>query len=106
MRAASTPLTASDPAPVGTPAARATRTRLDLVPAPPNRASGRTHEDEPVGDARFGELGALGQEAVAGMDGVAVGEERSGDDLLDAQVALGRARRADVDDVGRQPGRE
>ena len=77
--------------------------RLDLVAAAPDRACGRTHEDQPVGDARFGQLGALGQEPVAGMDGVAVREEGSGDDLLDAQVALGRARRPDVDDVGRQP---
>ena len=55
-----------------------------------------------MGDARLGQLGALGQEAVARMDGVAAGEQRAGDDLLDAQIALGRTRRADVDDVVRQ----
>ena len=57
----------------------------------------------PCASARLGELGALGQEAVAGMDRVARREQRGGDDLLDAQIALGRTRRADVDDVGRQP---
>ena len=55
-----------------------------------------------MSDARLGQVGALGQEAVARMDGVAGGEERAGDDLLDAQIALRRTRRADVDDVGRQ----
>ena len=76
--------------------------RLDLVATAPDRVGGRTHEDQPVGDARLGQVGALGQEAVAGMDGVAGREQRAGDDLLDAQIALGRTRRADVDDVGRQ----
>ena len=38
---------------------------------------------------RFGELGPLGQEAVARMDGLGAGLEGGRDDRVDPQVALG-----------------
>ncbi len=48
---------------------------------------GRADELEPRGLDGAGELGALGQEAVAGVDGVGVGGLRGGDHLGDVEVA-------------------
>ena len=47
--------------------------------------------------ADFGEVGALGQEAVAGMDRVGAGDFGGADDRRHVEVALGAARRADAD---------
>ena len=44
----------------------------------------------------FGEVGVLGEEAVAGMDGLGPGLEGGGDDLVAAQIALGRGAGADL----------
>ena len=43
----------------------------------------------------FGEIGVLGEEAVAGVDGLCPGLEGGGDDLVAAQIALGRGAGAD-----------
>src|SRR5690606_1814065 len=43
-----------------------------------------------------GEVRALGEEAVAGVDGVAAGAERGLDQRVRAEVALGGGRRADA----------
>ena len=47
--------------------------------------------------ADFGEVGALGQEAVAGMDRVGAGDFGGADDRRHVQIAVGAARRADAD---------
>ena len=52
--------------------------------------------------ADFGEIGVLGKKAVAGMDGVDVGDLRGADDLRDVQVALAAARRPDADRLVRK----
>ena len=70
--------------------------RRDLVAHLLHHVRGRADEDEVVVDARLDERGVLGQEPVAGMHGLAAGRDRGGDDRRDAQVALGRRRRADV----------
>ena len=47
--------------------------------------------------ADFREVGALGQEAVAGMDRVGAGDFGGADDRRHVEVAVGAARRADAD---------
>jgi hypothetical protein len=56
----------------------------------------RADEDDAVGRAGLGELLVLGEEAVAGMDGLGAGGQRRADDLVDHQVGLARRRRADA----------
>ncbi|MCW0416072.1 hypothetical protein NB689_001826 [Xanthomonas sacchari] len=56
----------------------------------------RSDEHQPARGAGFGELGVLGQEAVAGMDGLRAAALRGLEDALAAQVALARRRGADV----------
>ena len=51
--------------------------------------------DQPGVQDRLGEAGVLGQEAVAGVDGVGPGLGRYREDLLDAEVALRGARAAE-----------
>ncbi len=67
----------------------------------------RADEREAVLARAAGQLGALGQEPVPGMDRVAVGPERGLHDEVVAQVALGGRRRPDahraVGAAGRQP---
>jgi hypothetical protein len=50
----------------------------------------------------LGEAGVLGQEAVAGVDGLGPGDLRRRDDRRDVQVALGRGSRPDADALVRQ----
>ena len=57
----------------------------------------RADPDEAVINADLGEVGVFGQEAVAGMNRVGVGDFGGGDQRLGLQVALGRRRRADAD---------
>ena len=57
----------------------------------------RADELDVRGAADFGEVGVLAQQAVAGMDGVDVGDFGSGDDGGDIEIAVGGARRADAD---------
>ena len=59
---------------------------------------GRGADELDVGGAAdLGEVGVLAQQAVAGMDGVDIGDFRGGDDSGHVQVAVGRARGADAD---------
>jgi hypothetical protein len=55
----------------------------------------RADEDDARRGAGFGELGALGQEAVAGMDRLGARALGDLDDLVDDQIALARGRRPD-----------
>ena len=57
----------------------------------------RPDEGEVVRDARLRERRVLGQEAVAGVHGVAAGDHRRADDGRLVQVALARLGRADAD---------
>ena len=52
----------------------------------------RADEDEPGRGARLGEGRVLGEEAVAGMDGLGAGGPRGGDDLVLVEIALGSGR--------------
>ena len=63
----------------------------------------RADELDVAGLADFGEVGALGQEAVAGMDRVGAGDLRGADDRRHAQVAVGAARRPDADVLVGEP---
>ena len=95
---------------VGTPASRAIRFAASLSP-PSRSASGRRADPGEAGrDDLLGEVGALGEEAVAGVDRVGAGLERRpararrvevGRDL-DASVGRPRVQRAEV--VGRDDG--
>ncbi len=49
------------------------------------------------GLADLGEIGVLGEEAVAGMDRVDIGDFRGADDLRNVQIAFAAARRPDAD---------
>ena len=62
------------------------------------RDLGRRADELDVGGAAdLGEVGVLAEQAVAGMDGVDIGDLGGGDDGGDVEVALGGARRADAD---------
>ena len=50
-----------------------------------------------TGLALGGEFGVLGEETVAGVDGIDVGDFGGGDDAIGAEVAVGAARAADAD---------
>ena len=50
---------------------------------------GRADELDVGGAADFGEVGVLAEEAVAGMDGVDVGDFSGGDDGGDVEIAVG-----------------
>ncbi len=68
---------------------------LDLRPHGRHRRRRRADEHQAGIGAHRGELGVLGQEAVAGVDGVGADLARQLDDRLGAQVALGRGGGAD-----------
>ena len=57
----------------------------------------RADELDVGGAADFSEVGILAEQAVAGMDGVDVGDFSRGDDGGDVEIAVGGARRADAD---------
>ena len=67
----------------------------DLVAHRLDRLRRRPDERQARGRAGAGEPGVLGQEPVAGVDGLRAGCLRGGDDRLDGQVALRGRRRAD-----------
>ena len=71
--------------------------RLLFFAHQPQHVGRRTDEGDVRGLADFGEIGVFGEEAVAGMDGVDVGDFRGADDVRDVQIAFGAARRADAD---------
>src|SRR5271156_580662 len=58
---------------------------------------GRADESDVRGFADFGEIGVFGEETVAGMDGVHVGDFGGADYLRNVEVAFAAARRADAD---------
>ena len=79
----------------------------ELVAAAAQRLGRRPHKGDPGGLDRLGELGALGEEAVAGMDGVCrrlacgMHDRAGGEVALDLQNAVGRARVERLPIVGR-----
>ena len=57
---------------------------------------GRADEDDAGGLTGAGKVGVLGEEAVAGVDGVGAGLLRRFDDVVDHQIGLVDLRRADA----------
>ena len=84
--------------------------RGELVAALPQGVGRRPHEGDPGGLDRLRELGALGEEAVSGMDGVGSPprgglHDRAGVEVaLDLEHAVGRARVERLAIVGRRDG--
>ena len=74
-----------------------------LVAHPLHHVRVRPDEDEIVVLARAHEGRVLGEEAVAGVNGLAAGRLGGGDHVRDPEVALGRRRRADADRAVREP---
>ncbi len=70
--------------------------RTDLVSHDGNRVRGRAHPHESLIDDPLGEVGVLGEEAVAGMDGGGAGLPSHFQQAIDVEVGLGRRRRPDV----------
>ena len=68
-----------------------------LVAHDPDRLGRRADEGEAAALDALGEVGVLGQEAVAGMDRLGVGHLGGGDDRRHVEVALRGRRRADAD---------
>ena len=77
--------------------------RARLVAHQPDDLRVGTDELDVARLADFGEVRALGQEAVAGMDGVGAGDFGGADDRRHVQVAVGAARRADADVLVGEP---
>src|SRR5581483_12109743 len=75
----------------------------ELVAAQLDHLGRRPDERDAVLARPRGELGALGQEPVAGMNRVAAGAERRLHDEVVAQVALGGRRRTDAHRAVRAP---
>ena len=111
----------------GKPISWASRTRLGLVDAAPfaaghhrnagllgelaglvlvaehaHRLLRRADEFDVAGAANLGEVRVLRQEAVAGMDGLDVGDLRRADEPGNVQIAFRGNRRADADGLVRQ----
>ena len=78
------------PATCGAPDRLSDVPRLHLVAERPDRLRRRTDPGQPGVDDRLGEVGVLGQEAVAGVHGVRAGARRDLEDLVDVEVGLGR----------------
>ena len=68
---------------------------LGLVAQRLDRGGRRADPDQPGVDDGLGEVGVLGEEAVAGVDGVGAGVGGDRDDLGDVEVGLGRGRAAE-----------
>ena len=62
-------------------------------------AGRRTDPGQPCGHDGLGEVGALGQEAVAGVHGVAARLQRRADDAADVEVGVGGRRPGEGDGV-------
>ena len=71
------------------------RARGILVAQQANGGRRGANEGEPRLLARLGEIGVLGEEAVAGMDGIGAAGGGDVDDAFAVEVALGGLRRAD-----------
>jgi hypothetical protein len=76
--------------------------RLDLVAHHADDVGARADELDVARLADFSELRRLGEEAVAGVDGVHVRDLGGGDDRGDVEVALLRSRAADADGLVRE----
>ena len=63
----------------------------------PDRLGGRTNEDDVVLGTGFREARILGQEAVAGVDGISAGDDGGLDDLVGQEIALRGRGRAEQD---------
>ena len=72
-------------------------TRFELVAHHRDVFGARTDESDLVVDAGLSQRRALGKKTVAGVERVAAGALRRGDDVLDFQVAISRFRWADAD---------
>ena len=106
-RASAPSSTTSEPSPIGdAELARRARARSPCrrCGASPS-ADGPTKAMPASAHARR-QLGALGEEAVAGVQRVAAGDRRGGDEAVDVEVALGRGGRADADDAVGELGAE
>ena len=68
----------------------------DLVAHHADRGGRRADEDEAGVLHALGEVGVLGEEAVAGVDRLRVGDLGGADDGRDVEVAVARGRRADA----------
>ena len=91
LRAAATSATGSTvPGTIGTPAARMSSRARVLEPIASIALAGRADEDDARLLAGAREGGVLGEEAVAGMDGLGAGLARDLEDPLDVEVAVGR----------------
>jgi hypothetical protein len=75
---------------------RAGGARAGLVAEQLEVLDARAHERDPGLGAAAGEVGALGQETVAGMDRLAAGRPRRGDDRVDIEVGARAASREPV----------
>ena len=71
--------------------------RLRLVTHEADRLGRRTDERDGAGPAHLGEGGVLGQEPVARVDRLAVGDGRRGDDRRDVEIAQARGVGPDAD---------
>ena len=67
--------------------------RGDLVAELPHRVGGGADEGDPGGGAGVGEFRALGEEPIAGMDGVGARALGDAQDLGDREVGLDRSER-------------
>ena len=74
-----------------------------LVAEQPDDVRRRADELDVAGLADLREVGALGEESVAGMDGVRAGDLGGAQHRRHAQVAVGAARRADADVLVGEP---
>ena len=70
---------------------------FDLVAHRGDGIRRRADEDDALGVQRLAEAFALGEEAIARMDGVGAGRLAGLDDLVGQQIGLGGGRRADMD---------
>ena len=87
------------PGRIGTPAFFAVSRATALLPISRIDFGRRADERQPALAGDLGEMRVLGEEAVAGMDGVGAGDLRGGDDRGDVEVALARRGRTDADVV-------
>ena len=85
------------------PRVRQLALRLHLVTHARHHVGVRPDEDEVVVLARLDEIGILGQEAVAGMNGVTVSRLARGHDRRNVQIALGCAWRSNAHRAVREP---
>jgi len=71
----------------------------NLVPQRPHHVGIRTDESDPGSLTPFGKIGIFGEKTVAGVNGVHIGLERQGNNLIDAEIGINR-RLSLADEVG------